>query len=137
MADHPPQASADAAIVVRRYLDAMETRDLATARALLGKDFRMTFPGGRVMTGLEELVAWSRERYRFVRKTYTGFETLAGAAHAVVYCFGTLAGAWPGGGSFSGVRFIDRFEVLEGRIIRQDVWNDLAEHAVETPGTPR
>jgi len=46
-----------------------------------------------------------------------------------VYCTGTLEGVWLDGRAFSGVRFIDRFEVAEGRIRRQDVWNDLAEVA--------
>jgi len=46
---------------------------------------------------------------------------------AVVYTRGTLAGAWPDGAAFSGIRFIDRFEVTGGKITRQDVWNDIAE----------
>jgi hypothetical protein len=45
----------------------------------------------------------------------------------VVYCSGTLEGVWLDGSAFSGIRFIDRFEVAGGRIVRQDVWNDLGE----------
>jgi hypothetical protein len=36
---------------------------------------------------------------------------------------------WLDGTAFSGIRFIDRFEVAGGLIRRQDVWNDLAEVA--------
>ena len=45
----------------------------------------------------------------------------------IVYCFGTLNGEWPDGQAFSGIRFIDRFEITQGRITRQQVWNDIAE----------
>ena len=45
----------------------------------------------------------------------------------VVYRRGTLQGEWPDGISFQGICFIDRFELADGRITRQDVWNDLAE----------
>ena len=46
----------------------------------------------------------------------------------VVYCRGTLAGEWPDGRAFAGVRFIDRFEIDDaGRIVDQQVWNDLGE----------
>ena len=109
--------------IVRRYLDAMEARALDAARALLGPGFRMTFPGGVRLETPEALMAWARPRYRFVRKRYERFDAMGG----VVYCFGTLAGEWPDGTPFDGVRFIDRFEIKDGRIVRQDVWNDLAE----------
>jgi hypothetical protein len=34
---------------------------------------------------------------------------------------------WADGSSFEGIRFIDRFELVTGKIQRQDVWNDLGE----------
>jgi hypothetical protein len=40
---------------------------------------------------------------------------------------GTLHGVWLDGTPFEGIRFIDRFELADGRIQRQDVWNDMAE----------
>ena len=113
----------DGAAVVHAYLAAMEARDLASARAFLGEGFHMTFPGGIRLTTLEELVAWSRPRYRFVKKTYDRFDALG----SLVYCFGTLHGEWPDGTPFQGIRFIDRFELSGGRIVRQDVWNDMGE----------
>lgn len=113
----------DAAGVVHAYLAAMEARDLDTARAHLAPGFAMTFPGGIQMHTLEELIAWSKPRYRFVKKTYERFDSLG----ALVYCFGSLHGEWPDGTAFSGIRFIDRFELEGGKIIRQDVWNDMGE----------
>ena len=49
------------------------------------------------------------------------------ATAAGVYCRGTLAGVWPDGATFAGIRFIDRFEVESGKITKQDVWNDIAD----------
>ncbi|MFN3938073.1 MAG: nuclear transport factor 2 family protein [Gemmobacter sp.] len=108
---------------VRAYLSAMEARDLALAQTFLGPGFEMTFPGGVRMTTLTALVDWAKPRYRFVRKHYDGFDALDG----VCYCFGTLDGEWPDGTPFAGIRFIDRFELSGGLIVRQDVWNDLGE----------
>jgi hypothetical protein len=52
----------------------MEERDLARAASFLGEGFTMTFPGAVRFTRLEELVLWSKPRYRFVKKRYSRFE---------------------------------------------------------------
>jgi len=109
--------------LVRRFLAAMELRDLAGARAMLAPGFEMVFPGGRRMTGLEELLAWAGPRYRFVHKSFERFDCTGN----IVYAIGTLSGEWPDGTAFSGIRFIDRFEIAGGRITLQEVWNDLGE----------
>lgn len=120
--------------LVQAYLTAMEARDLALAQSMLAPGFSMQFPGPVTFTSFAELIDWAKPRYRFVRKTYERFDETgadAGAAHtvseAVVYCYGTLAGEWPDGGAFGGIRFIDRFTVRGGKLIDQTVWNDLAE----------
>lgn len=123
----PAPALPDPARVVLDYLAAMEARDLDAAAAMLGDGFRMVFPGPRTMSSLTELIDWAKGRYRFVTKTYEGVEAFHGGGVAVVYTRGTLAGEWPDGTAFEGIRFIDRFEVAGGRIVRQDVWNDIAE----------
>ena len=123
----PAAALPDPAQIVRDYLGAMEARDLDTARAHLAPGFTMQFPGTGPMTTLEELIAWSKPRYAFVTKTYDRFDAMQSDGPAVVYCFGTLSGKWLDGTEFSGIRFIDRFEIEHGRITRQDVWNDMAE----------
>lgn len=111
---------------VRGFLAAMEQRDLETARTFLAPDFTMTFPSGKTMSQLDELVAFSKARYKFVRKTFESVDTGWQGDYAVVHCHGTLAGEGLDGRPFSGVRFIDRFEVKNGFLCRQQVWNDLA-----------
>lgn len=117
----------DSAGLVRRYLTAMEDRDLDAARAFLADDFVMNFPSALGMRTLEDLTTRSTQRYRFVKKTYDAFEVLPTDDGAVVYVRGALHGEWPDGAAFSGIRFIDRFALRADKIARQDVWNDLAE----------
>ena len=55
----------------------------------------------------------------------------------MVYNSGTLYGEWPDGTPFEGNRYIDRFEVRDGKIVKMEVWNDSAErllvrHGLET-----
>lgn len=118
-----PEASAR----VREFLQKMEARDLAGASAFLAPDFSMHFPGTAPMHRLEDLVAWSRPRYQRVGKRYERFDECWGDEATIVYCFGTLHGAWLDGTPFEGIRFIDRFEVVDGLFHRQDVWNDMGE----------
>ena len=112
-----------AAETLTRFLRLMEARDLTAASALLAPGFRMVFPGGVEMERLEELVAWSRERYRWVRKTFDRIESTGEA----VWVSGTLAGEWLDGRAFEGIRYVDRCELRDGLIARQDVWNDMGE----------
>lgn len=123
----PAPALPDPKDIVRAYLHHMEARDLEAAQALLGDGFEMIFPGAPPMTQLDALIAWAAPRYRSVAKTYDAVEAFQGDTAAVVYTRGTLSGAWPDGTPFDGIRFIDRFELVDGRITRQEVWNDIAE----------
>ncbi|MEN9417726.1 MAG: hypothetical protein RI988_1346 [Pseudomonadota bacterium] len=117
-----------AATVVRAFLEAMEQHDLARAGSVLAPGFAMVFPGGAQPASLQELVERSRSRYRSVAKRIERVDECWAPDGTVVYVFGTLHGQWPDGSSFEGVRFIDRFVVLDGLIARQEVWNDLGEH---------
>lgn len=123
----PGKPLAASAERVRAFLTAMEARDLDGAKGFLADGFSMEFPGGARFSRLEDLVEWATGRYRFVRKSYEAFEEAFGEDGPVVYCFGTLAGEWPDGTPFGGVRFIDRFDIRDGMIAAQKVWNDLAE----------
>ena len=113
--------------LVETFLKTLEARDLPAAQRFLAPGFTMEFPGGNRFTGLDELVAWSSPRYRHVRKSYDWVDALHDGDAIVVYCSGTLAGEWPDGGAFTGIRFIDRFVVQDGQLVDQKVWNDLAE----------
>ncbi len=120
----PPTPPSEIAL---SYLGAMEERDLETARSFLAEDFAMTFPGGARFGSLDELIAWSKDRYKSIKKTIEGIQEVPEEEAAVVYCLGTLAGEWLDGSPFSGIRFIDRFTVRDGKLADQQVWNDLAE----------
>ena len=128
----------DAVDLVKGFLSAMEARDLDKAGAFLAPDFTMIFPGGVTMHRLEELVEWSKPRYRSVAKNYDRFDVAGDRPdHVIVYAFGTLEGERLNGSQFSGIRFIDRFEIdrfeidqgADGTylITDQKVWNDLGE----------
>ncbi len=129
----PAPSLPDPAKLVTRFLTAMEARELDQAQDLLSDDFTMQFPGSAPMTKLSELVEWAAPRYQFVKKTYEGIEAMQSeGAAAVVYARGTLSGKWPDGTDFENIRFIDRFEVVGGKLTRQDVWNDIAETKANT-----
>lgn len=120
----PPIPPAEIAL---SYLAAMEERNLEHARSFLAEDFTMTFPGGVRLKSVEELVDWSKNRYRSIKKTIEDVHEVPLEEGAVAYCSGTLAGEWLDGSPFSGIRFIDRFLVRDGKLADQQVWNDLAE----------
>ena len=119
---------ADASQVVRRFLELMQARELAAASSCLAPGFQMFFPGAQVMHRLDQLVEWSRTRYLSVAKTFDRFDESWTDDGTIVYCSGSLHGVWLDGTAFDGIRFIDRFEVVNGLVTRQDVWNDLALH---------
>lgn len=123
----PAPALPNPADLVLAYLRAMDARDLDSARAALGDGFTMVFPGTGPLHSLDQLIDWAKPRYRHVTKTIEGVEAFQGQGAAVVFTRGTLAGEWPDGTPFDGIRFIDRFEVVGGKITKQDVWNDIAE----------
>jgi phenylpyruvate tautomerase PptA (4-oxalocrotonate tautomerase family) len=116
----------DASAIVKDFLARMQARELDAAQAFLAPGFSMHFPGSGPMHRLEELLQWSRQRYRSVGKVFATFDEVWSGEGAVVYCTGTLYGVWLDGSAFDGVRFVDRFEIRDGLIQRQDVWNDLA-----------
>lgn len=126
----PGKALPSGTEVVRAFLSAMELRDLAKAKNFLADGFSMIFPGAVRFTRIEELIEWGASRYRFVRKSYNAFDESFGDTGLIVYCFGTLSGEWPDGTPFSGIRFIDRFEITDGKLSNQRVWNDLAEDSL-------
>lgn len=127
MPDSAPEPTSVATDIVRAYLDTMEARDLVRAKRFLAPEFAMVFPGGDRFTTLEALIDWAKPRYRWVKKRYDRFDAAQGETGTAVYCYGTLYGEWNDGTAFDGIRFIDRFMVRGGKLIDQQVWNDLAE----------
>ena len=127
----PPPPAVD---LVRDYLSAMQARDLQAADALLDGGFWMEFPGGVRMRTLEELIEWSKPRYRDIGKTFDSFSEAFTSTETIVVCHGTLHGEWPDGTPFEGIRFVDRFTVEGDKITSQLVWNDLAEMKASEKG---
>lgn len=124
----PAVALPDPCKLVNQFLECLSARDLDKASEFLSDSVVMQFPGSSPMHHLSEVIAWSKPRYRAIAKQIHGTEALQSAGdETVVYCRGTLSGEWPDGSTFEGVRFVDRFELINGKIVRQDVWNDLAE----------
>jgi len=115
--------------VVKLFLQLMEERDLQTAQELLAPSFKMVFPGHATPSSLADLVEWGSTRYRFVRKSFDHFDVCSiGSDQSIVYCYGTLYGEWLSGEAFNGIRFIDRFELVNLKLTHQSVWNDMALH---------
>lgn len=111
---------------VRGFLSAMEERDLIRAQHYLAANVVMQFPGAPPMQLLNEVVQWAATRYHRVSKTCHAVDQCLYSNGSVVVCHGVLTVEWLDGKITTGVRFIDRFELTDGLITRQDVWNDLA-----------
>lgn len=123
-----PSETDHAISTAEAYLAAMEARDLDLARSFVAPgNLALTFPGDRRFTHIEEIVANSGGRYARIGKTITRRDAWIEGATTHVLIAGTLHGTWPNGTGFEGIRFIDLFALRGGRIIRQDVWNDVGE----------
>lgn len=116
---------------VSGYLRLVEARQLDEAAELLAPGAEIVFPGARRHADLPAQVAAAGGRYRTVRKVFGGFDVIGSEGTTIVYAFGGLEGEDLDGRTFAGVRFIDRFELVDGLITSHRVWNDLAETALE------
>jgi hypothetical protein len=115
------------------YLQAMERRDFVAARAFVADGrVAMTFPGDRRFNAVEQIAGNSAGRYRRVQKNITRKQAWNMADGRIgVLVSGTLYGEWTDGEPFEGIRFVDWFELEQGLIVRQDVWNDTAERMIQ------
>lgn len=121
----------EAETVVRRFLAALEAREMETAAGMLAPGAKIVFPGPQPFKNLDDLIPFARQRYQWVRKTIEGVDTASlPGGEIVVYVRGQLYGLNLHEEEFSGVRFIDRFVLKDGLIMSQEVWNDLAESRV-------
>jgi ketosteroid isomerase-like protein len=124
-----PDPAADARRLVETYLEASMVPDPVKARSFVAADVRITFTGGRRFGDPGESAGFNAKRYAWVKKSFERTDVVGGATEdeAVVYNIGTLYGEWPDGTPFEGNRYVDRFVVRGGKIVRMDVWNDSAE----------
>lgn len=125
IAEHPAVA------LVREFLDASMAPDPERAARCMGEGARIVFTGGREMPDVAAVTAFNAARYRRVKKALGAFDCVERDGRAIVYATGTLHGEWPDGRAFAGNRYVDRYEVVDGRIVRMDVWNDSAERLLD------
>jgi hypothetical protein len=122
---------ADPVGVVTGYLSLCEQRRLADAARYLAANAELIFPGARRYTDLSVMAEDAARRYRSVSKTYELTNAHRDSTGDwIVVTIGTLAGVSLAGTPFDGVRFLDRFVVRDGKIVQQQVFNDLAESGV-------
>ena len=130
----PDDTTARDAETVRLFLEASMVPDPETAARYISPRLRITFTGGREYRHPSETAAFNAHRYRVVKKKMERFDVVQGEGRTVVYSLGTLYGEWPDGTPFEGNRYVDRFEVEDGRIVRMEVWNDSAERLLAING---
>lgn len=137
MPDTAPHADQDPATVRSMILDFLEKQmagRFAEVADRVAPDCEITFSGGRRFASAAEITAFNAMRYAWVRKRMERTDVAPGEGCVVVYSIGCLYGAWPDGTEFDGNRYIDRFEVRGGRIVRWEVWNDSGERLLERHG---
>ena len=126
----------DPAAVVDEFLRLVMIPDPQSASRHTAPGIRIRFTGNRAMTRPADTSAFNAQRYAWVKKRIERTEVVAGGTpeETVVYSLGTLYGAWPDGEAFEGNRYVDRYVVGHGLIVRMDVWNDSAEWLLARAG---
>jgi len=119
----------DAVKIVEEYLRLHMIPDPDAARRFCSPDMEIRFTGNRLMHDPAEATAFNRSRYKWVKKKFGPTHVVEGASEAetIVYQTGTLYGEWPDGTPFEGNRYVDRYFVRHGKIVKMEVWNDSAE----------
>jgi hypothetical protein len=108
--------------------------DEAAVAAHFAPDAVLMFVGRRLASA-SDIGRFNAGRYRRVAKKIDSWDVAIGADRTIVTSVGTLHGEWPDGTPFDGNRYIDRFVLEAGRIVRMDVWNDSAERLLEARST--
>lgn len=125
----PADPVAEAKTIVERYLELSMVPDPEGASVFLAPGFELVFTGGRRFSGPAESAAFNAKRYAWVKKhflrTDAALDPETGDVH--VYNTGYLYGEWHDGTAFETNRYLDKFIVRDGKLVRTDVWNDSAE----------
>jgi ketosteroid isomerase-like protein len=137
MTDTPsldPDALPEEARIVRDFLDASMVPDPERAATYMAESVTITFTGGRVYGHPSGPTAFNAMRYKWVKKDMRQFDVAVGPEGTVVYSTGYLYGERPDGTPFEGDRYVDRYVVENGLIVKMDVWNDSAERILTARG---
>ncbi|MBU2870652.1 nuclear transport factor 2 family protein [Colwellia sp. E2M01] len=121
----------DAIKIVAEFLEASMKPAPEIAATYMSEDVEITFTGNRKMRSATVITEFNNNRYNWVKKAISHYDCTVYEDYAVVYSNGTLFGEWKNGQSFSGNRYLDRFEVRNNKICKMDVWNDSAEWILE------
>ena len=122
----------DAAVAtVERFMLASMKGDTAVTEELMSPDIEVTFVGGQKLRKPDEIRAINARRYRKVEKSIERYDVAFEGDEIIVYSIGTLFGTWLDGEPFDGDRYVDRFAIRDGKIIKMDVWNDSAERLLQ------
>ena len=126
----------DAACIVEEYLRLLMIPDPAAARRYCDGELEIRFTGNRLMHDPGEAAAFNRGRYKWVKKKFGPTHVVAGGTpeETIVYQTGTLYGEWLDGAPFEGNRYVDRYVVRRGKIVKMEVWNDSAESLLVRAG---
>ncbi len=122
--------------LVEEFLRVIMIPDPDGARAFVSAELDIHFTGDRLMKDTRDCSAFNAGRYKWVKKRFERTDVVAGAtgSEAIVYNIGTLHGEWPDGEPFQGNRYVDRYVVSHGKIIKMEVWNDSAERMLLRAG---
>ena len=120
--------------IVRLYLEASMVPDPDTAATYVKHGATITFTGGRIFDHPRGPASFNAGRYKWVKKRMDRFDVCLGEDETIVYSIGTLYGEWPDGTPFEGNRYVDRFALKDGFIVKMDVWNDSAERILQQRG---
>lgn len=97
-------------------------------------DCEIVFSGGRKFASAYDISVFNSKRYAHVAKRMERTDVAVGEDATIVFSIGVLYGAWPDGTPFDGNRYVDRFEIKDGLIVRWEVWNDSGERLLERHG---
>ncbi|SFK64300.1 Ketosteroid isomerase-related protein [Halogranum rubrum] len=114
--------------VVEEFFDRMSDDRRETIGELFHDDAVVTLPGVQFEgpTAPADFLAFLEPRYEWAGKE---FDRWIEAGETVV-SIGTLYGVDNDGDEFHDVRYVDVYEVEDGKISRLDIWNDLAVEGV-------
>lgn len=110
--------------IVEDFFDRMADDDRRrTVTELSGPNPTITLPGAS-FTGenaFEEFLDYLDPRYEWATKEFDRWIE----SGSTVVSIGTLSGVDNRGNAFEEIRYVDIYEVVNGRIVRLDIWNDL------------
>lgn len=118
---------ASGVLLVEEFFNALEEGDIKLAKSYMSGCPLIIFPGGVEFTSLDDMLAAGQNRYRFIRKVSRNYFSFADNDYQTVVVQGFLEGLNLHGEEFSEVRFIDLFRLEDGKIVKQEIWNDLKE----------